>query len=116
MRRWMFAAAAACGLAAALAPASPAEAARNRNRPARIVVTPSGATLGQGQTVQFSAQALNAAGQVMPGVVFTWSANRSSIVSISSSGLATARGLGIATITARGGGKNAKFTVSVAGS
>ncbi|MBI4420475.1 MAG: Ig-like domain-containing protein [Gemmatimonadetes bacterium] len=68
---------------------------------ARIVVSPSGATIpGPGATQPFTAQAFDADGNLMVDKSFGWSELNSSVIDVSSSGLATARASGQATITA----------------
>src|SRR4029078_4322094 len=68
---------------------------------ARIVVTPATDTLSAfGETVQLSAVAQDNIGNVIPGVAFAWSSSAGGVISISSSGVATAVTNGSATITA----------------
>jgi Big-like domain-containing protein len=84
-------------------------------RAASIVIIPSGATLRVGNTVQFRAEARDRRGSVVPGVAITWRSSPASVVDITATGLATARQVGVATITARGGGKTAQLTIPVVG-
>ena len=65
----------------------------------QVVVSPSEATLGVGQTQQFSAQFFQDGKQKK--AAFTWSSSAPAVATVSSSGLVTAVGGGQAIITAR---------------
>ena len=86
---------------------------------ASIVVTPASATLTTiGATQQFTAEARDAVGQPIAGVVFTWSSSIAGSAAIDpATGLATAVGNGATTITATAGGVSgtASLTVDVGG-
>jgi len=100
---------------------------------ARIVVNPDSATLYlsapnpmpgasgsfraagvAGPTQQFTAEALDANGNAMSGVAFTWASSDTTVATVDSSGLATAVGLGTASISATASGVRgaAKLTVA----
>lgn len=81
---------------------------------ASIVLTPSGATLAPGATLQFGAQPLDRNGDPATGGILTWTSSRSRVASITSSGLVTTHTAGTAVVTARYGGKSATATISVA--
>lgn len=76
----------------------------------RVVVTPSLAAVKWSgpskRTVQLEATAYSSAvgGSVVSGVSFTWTSSDTSVAKVSASGLVTAIGDGVATITARSGG------------
>jgi hypothetical protein len=67
---------------------------------ASITVTPNGATLQPGATLQLSALTRDAGGSVLSGRTVTWTTGNASIVSVNSSGLVTAVAAGAVTITA----------------
>jgi uncharacterized protein YjdB len=70
-----------------------------------------------GMTQQFTAVATEANGAVIPGVQFTWSSAASAVATIgAASGLATATGFGITTITATGAGLSSSATLAVSSS
>jgi hypothetical protein len=84
----------------------------------RILVTPESATLESlGQTVQFSARAVDESGDSIHGVEFEWSSYDERVVTVSEDGTAEAVGDGAATVIAEGDGKmgSALVTVSIAG-
>jgi uncharacterized protein YjdB len=72
---------------------------------ASLTVSPSSATLtAVGATQQFTAEARDAAGSVLPGVPVTWSSSGQTVATIDpATGLATATGDGAVTITAAAG-------------
>lgn len=81
-----------------------------------VITAPSAApTFGTlGRTVQFAAQARDAAGAAVSGVTLTWASSNSSVASISAAGLVTAVANGTTTVTAAGGGRtSAGVTVTV---
>jgi hypothetical protein len=70
-------------------------------RVVHVVVSPADTTLlGVGATLQYAAEARNAAGSTVSGEVASWSTSDSSIATVSPTGLVTATGGGSATITA----------------
>src|SRR5581483_9909986 len=71
---------------------------------ASILVEPAGATIAKGGSQQFSASARDAAGNVIPGISFTWSSSDTTIVSIDPSGLAHGIAEGAVTISASASG------------
>ncbi|MCH7475709.1 MAG: Ig-like domain-containing protein [Gemmatimonadetes bacterium] len=82
---------------------------------ATVVVTPGNATLvSLGETVQLTASALDANGNTISGKTFTWSSSDESLVTVSSSGLATAIGNGVATIMATTEGVQGSASLTVA--
>ena len=100
--------------ALALLGAPVAASAQGRVRVARIVISPSGATLNPNQRVQFTATPVDKRGNPVPGITPTWKSTNSSVASVSSTGEVTAAGqTGVATISARAGQKSVKVTVSV---
>lgn len=73
-------------------------------RIARVVVTsPRAESDAVGDTIRFAAQALDAAGQVVPGAEITWSVSAPSVAEINASGLLTTRGNGPTEVRARSG-------------
>ena len=105
----VFGALALAGVApSALIPASAAS-----NAVAKIVLTPSGATLKPGDTLTFSAQAFNKAGQLIPNAQLTFTSAPSSILAVTSAGAATAKATGIATLTVKTGAKSLKTQIAV---
>jgi uncharacterized protein YjdB len=82
---------------------------------ASIVVTPATRALGAlGVTQQYVAEARNAAGQPIPGVVFTWVSTDPLVATIDGgSGLATTSGEGSTTIQASAGGVTGSATLAV---
>jgi len=81
---------------------------------ASVTVTPSPASIAAGQTLQFSAIAKDANGNVISGASFTWSSDTTSVATVDSNGLATAVKNGTAHITATSGGVSGNATLTVA--
>ena len=83
--------------------------------PSTVVVAPTGATVGIGRSVQFSATATDSTGNTFPNATATWASSNTAVVSVSASGLATGVAAGTATITgtAFGGHGTAAVTVEV---
>lgn len=82
--------------------------------PTQVVISPESATatfLSQG--VQFSAQVLDQAGLPMSGVSVTWASSAPSVASVNASGLATAVGVGMTTLTATAGSASGNATLVV---
>ncbi|MDH3272292.1 MAG: Ig-like domain-containing protein [Gemmatimonadota bacterium] len=71
---------------------------------ASVRVTPSSPSIDVGLTVQFTAEALDAGGNVIPGISFEWSSSRTDIVTVDQNGLASALAVGTSAITASAGG------------
>src|SRR5213595_3700788 len=80
---------------------------------ATVTVAPTSANLQTGQTVQLTATARDASGNVLSGRVITWSSNSSSVASVNGSGLVTGAGAGSATITATSEGQSGTSSVTV---
>ena len=80
---------------------------------ATVSVVPASATLGMGTTSQLSAVTLDSIGQPLSGRVVTWSSNNEAAVTVSTTGLASAVGLGSAVITAASEGKSGTATLTV---
>jgi hypothetical protein len=82
---------------------------------AAINITPLGATLGTvGNTVQFTATAVDSYGKTVSGVTITWATSDGTVATVSNTGLVTAVGTGSScTITATGGGKTGSVAVDV---
>src|SRR3712207_1568951 len=99
------AAATVLGLACWGARPAPARPGGRPGRPVTIVISPSGATLAPGQTVQLSASARDRAGNPVPGVSVAWSSSNTGVLRITNTGSVTAAAAGTAFVTATGGGK-----------
>lgn len=69
-----------------------------------VSVTPGFPTILYGATQQFTAAALDGRGNAIPGARFTWASRNAAVASIDTTGLATAAGVGVDTITATAGG------------
>lgn len=67
---------------------------------ATITVTPNPASITTTGTQQFTAMAADAAGTTVPGAALTWTSDPPTVATVDASGLATAKGVGDATITA----------------
>ena len=79
-----------------------------------VVVTPGSASLLTTLTLQLSGTARDANGNPVQGVTVTWGTGDGGVATVSGSGLVTAQGVGMTTITASGDGQsgNASITVS----
>lgn len=84
-----------------------------QERVARIAITPQSKELTVGQTVQLVATLHNAEGEVITGRRVSWSSERSSVATVSSSGRVTARGEGTAIIEASSDGVEGHATIEV---
>ena len=82
---------------------------------AAVTVTPNGATLQPGATLQLSALTRDAGGAVLSGRAVSWTTGNASIVSVSSSGLVTAVAAGAVTITATSEGVSGTAIILTAG-
>ncbi len=80
---------------------------------AKVVVSPASGSAFVGQTFQYLAQPQDAGGASLPGRVVTWSSSDTTIAAVSSTGLATARRAGVATITATSEGVLGTGTLTV---
>ena len=79
-----------------------------------IVIAPEEATLmSLGETVQLTAAVLDQNGQPVDGAVVRWSSGDESVATVSSQGLVTAVGNGVARITATSGSASSGINVSV---
>jgi uncharacterized protein YjdB len=67
---------------------------------AKVVVQPDSANLSAGQTVQFTAAAVNLNSETISGKTFTWRSSNTSVATVNNSGLATALAPGSANIIA----------------
>ena len=84
-------------------------------RATTVAVTPATAELtAPGATVRLSAEVRDQNGQVMAGAAVTWSSDDASIATVDASGLATAVGNGMATITATAGSARGTARITVA--
>lgn len=82
--------------------------------PSSITVTSSVDTiLALGRATILQATARDAGGRPITGLQFTWSSSNPSVVSVGSSGVATAEGVGAATVTARTGGASGSLRLHV---
>jgi len=80
---------------------------------ASVSVTPSSRDLLVGQSVQLSAQALDAQGNALTGRQVTFTTSNPAVASVSSAGVVTALTSGSVLITATSEGKNAVATIAV---
>ena len=79
-----------------------------------VVFTPASAALvSLGETVQLTANALDANGNTISGKTFTWSSSDQTIATVSSSGLVTAMANGSVTITAATDGVDGTAAIEV---
>ena len=80
---------------------------------ATVTVTPPTPSVSVGSSVQLSAVARDASGNVLTGRSFTWSSNNTGVATVNGSGLVNAAAAGTATITATSEGKSGTSTVTV---
>ncbi|AKU92059.1 Ig-like domain-containing protein [Vulgatibacter incomptus] len=85
----------------------------NRGHVASVVITTQASELGLGRTVQFEAEARDAGGMVLQGRTARWTTSDASVLDIDENGLAKARALGRADITAEVEGARAEIHVAV---
>ena len=112
-RRWRFARlAVAAAVAAGCGGGSDTGTGPSPDPVATVAVDPPQATVQVGATVQLAAATLNAAGDTLTGRSVAWS-TASPQISISSTGLVTALGEGLATVTATAEGKSGTATIVV---
>ncbi|HTK57099.1 MAG TPA: Ig-like domain-containing protein [Gemmatimonadales bacterium] len=84
-------------------------------RVASVTVTPGTAAGTVGQSAQFSAVARDANGRTYSGLAVTWSSSNTAVVTVTSTGIATAIGGGSATVNATISGVTGRATVTVTG-
>ena len=80
---------------------------------ATVAVTPATSSIGEGATVELTAAARDADGEVLPGRAPTWSTDRAGVASVSASGVVTGVSQGSATITATIEGKAGTAAITV---
>lgn len=80
---------------------------------ASLTVSPTNATIEQGDSQQFSATPKDAAGASVPGVLVQWASSNTAVVTIDAEGLVTAHAPGTSTLTAAAGGRSATAQVTV---
>ena len=78
-----------------------------------VSVSPGSNSIVAGVTQQLAAKLTDAGGSTVSGQSVTWSTSNSSVVSVSSSGLASASHVGSATVTATAGGHSGSATFNV---
>ncbi|HMC54600.1 MAG TPA: Ig-like domain-containing protein, partial [Gemmatimonadaceae bacterium] len=81
--------------------------------PRSISVTTNAPTLRIGEMTQATAVVKDANGTVMPNVTVTWSSAPTSVVTISSNGLALAKGVGTGSVSASASGVTGSATLTV---
>jgi hypothetical protein len=81
---------------------------------ASITVTPTTATVAPGSATQLTANARDANGGTVPGVLIQWSSSNASVATVSNNGTVTAVATGTVSIVAQGGGKVGASTITVA--
>ncbi|MDX6529932.1 MAG: large repetitive protein [Blastocatellia bacterium] len=80
----------------------------------RIEVTPSSAAIDAGTKQQFTARALNASGNEVSGVIFSWQSSNTAVATIDQNGLGTSFEAGLTHITASAHGtQSAEATLTV---
>jgi len=80
---------------------------------ASVTVTPASASVQAGQTQQLTATLKDANGNILTGRTVTWSSNNTSVATVSSSGLVSAKTAGSATITATSEGQSGTSAITV---
>ena len=81
---------------------------------ASVEVSPSAAELtAWGETVQFTAEALDANGHAVAGTVFSWKSDDVPVAEVDAAGVVTAAGNGTATVTASAGSASGSAVVTV---
>jgi uncharacterized protein YjdB len=81
-----------------------------------IVVNSPASRLFLGETMQLTAQPMDAAGQPVPGIDVAWESSDPSIASIDSDGFVTAIAVGDVVVSAKAEGKSASVPLAVASS
>ncbi len=94
---------------------SPAVAISINNAPivSSISISPATLSLSTGLTSQLTGTARDAAGVTIPNTTFVWASTNTTIASVSTLGLVTAKAPGSTNISATASGKSAQITVSV---
>ena len=80
---------------------------------ASVTVSPASASVPVGQTVQLTATPRDANGNPLTGRAISWSSNNTTVATVSTSGLVTAKVAGSATITATSEGKSGASSITV---
>ncbi len=80
---------------------------------AKITISPDGASIPVGSTIQMTANLTDSSGNALSGGVVTWSSSNTAVATVSSSGLLSALASGSDTITATSGAVSGKGTVTV---
>jgi hypothetical protein len=80
---------------------------------ARIVVTPSGVRMEEGETATFQAQARDASGTPIPGMTINWATSDGSVLALVGPGQVRAVGVGSANVVAWAGGVSGTQSVVV---
>lgn len=78
-----------------------------------VVIAPTSASVDAGQTVQLTAVAKDAGGNVLPGRTVNWSSSNTSIATVSGFGLVTGVAPGSVVITAASEGQQTTATITV---
>ncbi len=78
-----------------------------------VIVSPSATSLTVGATIALTAQLRDASGNVVPATGVFWSSNDTTVATVSSVGVVTARDTGMAQIAASAGGQSAIGTITV---
>ena len=79
----------------------------------RVSVSPSTATIEEGETQRFTATAYTSVNEVIPDKTFMWTSSNTTVATINSSGLATAKEAGSTTIEASVDGKSGTASLMV---
>ena len=80
---------------------------------ASVSVSPSSATLREGESITLTATPRDAAGVALSGRAISWSSSRTSVATVSGEGVVKAVGTGTATITATSEGKSGSASITV---
>lgn len=80
---------------------------------ASVEVSPTSASLVEGENVQLTATARSATGVILPNRATTWTSSNPSVASVDPNGLVTGEGEGAATITATSEGQSATAAINV---
>ena len=83
---------------------------------ASVTVSPSSGSGNVGDAAQFTATVLDSRGNVLTGKTVTWSSSNTAVVTVTSSGYATAVGAGSAAVVATCDGKSGQAQITVNGS